>query len=129
MPQETLRSLINQHDRLVEALTQTTTLDKVLRHIENLHLEGGETTTSLSVFFGGTVPYDKEVVRLAASVVKDVAREMLPILANAALDKARERYLHSDTMKQNELAGVKRKIVEQLGLLVESPAFLRKIMD
>ena len=130
MNQESLRQLIDQHDRLVESIQKNSMRDKIMQLLQNLHLEGGETTTHLSVYLGTRVPYDREAIRLAAAIVKEVTRGMLPLLTEAALARARERFQDSDVEKQKDLKVVKQRIRDQLELIAdEPPAFLRKIMD
>jgi hypothetical protein len=129
MNQQSLSFLIAQHDRLVDGLQKNAIRDKIIQLLQNLHLEGGETTTHLSVYLGSGKPYDREAIRLAASIVKDATRKMLPLIAEAALVMARERFQDHDAEKQEELMQVKQQIREQLELIVDQPAFLRKIMD
>ena len=129
MKEESLRWLIEQHDKLVEDITRKTMLEKVLRHLENLHIGCGDTTTQLSVYFGHNEFYEREVVRTATSIVREVTSKMLPVLTEAARVLARERFTHYDDGKCTELMILKQRIREQLGLMVDHPAFLRKIMD
>jgi hypothetical protein len=51
-------------------------LEKVLRHLEKVHIEVGESTMQLSIYFGSKEIDEREVVRTAASIVRKVAKTM-----------------------------------------------------